>query len=315
MNIYHLTQNKILKDVSDSLSWYNEDNSYFILCLTKEIQMLQPIFHFDSNTIEECLTFDENIRFDSFENYDFISLNYFYFLDDKTFFEEINLYIGSNYIILVGQPKSTIIDEIEKYITQKINMMENPANELNRIYFWIFDRILSHFFSSLEHLEDKLQRLELDIIKNVDKKQFVEINKIRMQINQLKKYLRPLLYIGDQFLVNENGFINPNHLKYFKNIDIRMNKLYDYLSSLKEMGDQLLYLYESVLTSQTNDIVTRLTILALFFAPLTLITGIYGMNFEYMPELNWKYGYPLSLGIMFLLTLILYVIFKRKKWL
>lgn len=315
MNIYHLTKNTILKDISDNLSWYSNENSYFVLCFPKEVELLQPIFHFDSTTIEECLTFDESIRFDSFENYDFISLNYFYFLDNKTFFEEINLYIGSNYIIFVGEPKSPMINEIEKYIAQKINMMEKPADELNRIYFWIFDRILSHFFSSLEELEDKLQALESDIIKNLEKKQFVEINRIREQINQLRKYLRPLLYIGDQFLINENGFIRSNHLRYFKNIDIRMNKLYDYLSSLKEMGDQLLYLYESVLTSQTNDIVTRLTILALFFAPLTLITGIYGMNFKYIPELDWKYGYPIILGAMALLVIIIYIIFKIKKWL
>ncbi|WP_058484828.1 magnesium transporter CorA family protein [Defluviitalea phaphyphila] len=315
MNIYHLTQNKILKDIADNLSWYNKENSYFIICLTKEIKLLQPIFNFDICTDGRYLNIDENIRFDSFENYDFISLNSFHFLDNKIFFEEINLYIGVNYIILVGEPKSSIVYEIEKYIAQKLNMINTPSHELNRIYFWIFDRLLSHFFSSLELLEDRLQTLESNIIKNLEQKQFVEINSIREQINQLKKYLRPLLYIGDQILVNENGFIKPNHTKYFKNIDIRMNKLYDYLLSLKEMGDQLLYLYESVLTSQTNDIVTRLTILTIFFGPLNIITGIYGMNFKYMPGIEWKYGYPTVIIFMLILTILIYFIFKRKKWL
>lgn len=315
MYIYQLSQNKILANIKENLSWYNDSNKYFIICLTKEIEIIQPIFNFDPDTIEECLNFDESIRFDSFENYDFISLNYFYFLDNITFFEEINLYIGTNYIILVGEPKSSIINEIQKYVEQKINMITNPTDELNRIYFWIFDKIISNFFISLENLEDKLESIEASIIKRIDKKQFILINNMREQINQLRKYLRPLLYIGDQFLVNENGFIKSKHMRYFKNIDIRMNKLFDYLTSLKEMGDQLLYLYESVLTSQTNDIITRLTIITMFFGPLTIITGIYGMNFKYMPELDSKYGYPFVLCSMLFLSLFIFILFKKKKWL
>jgi len=314
MNIYNLEKD-IRINPHDNPAWFTDENNYFIICETTEVEYLQPIFAFDEGTIEECLRYDENIRFDTFENYDFISLNFFDFLDNQLVLEELNIYVGKNYIILVGEQESKIVVEIMKFVMNKLKMNSNYESIMNRVYFWIFDQIINGLFISLEKMEDRLQELEGEILKHVERKQFIEISKMREQINKGKKYLRPLLYIGEQISVNENNFINKKNLRYFRSIDVRLNKLYDFIVSLKEVGDQLVYLYDSSLASETNEIVTRLTTLAIFFGPLTVITGIYGMNFKYMPELELIYGYPLVLAFMALLTTTLYIIFKKKKWL
>ncbi|CAH2215063.1 magnesium transporter CorA family protein [Tepidibacter aestuarii] len=313
MHIYNITKN-IVYDNLQNIDLHSKDFKYFVICTSDEIISFQNIFNFDDETIQECLNIDENIRFEIFDNYDFISLNYFDVVNETIELEEVNLYIGHNYIILVGLNKTKIINEIENYINNRIQTIKNTEDILNKIYFWIFDYILKKLFYSLQELEDIIQELEHEIIINTHKDHFLQINKIREQLNKTLKHIRPLLYIGDQFLVNENKFISKNNLRFFKSIDTRINKLLDFTCYLKDIADKLIYLYDSSISTKTNDIATKLTIIAVFFAPLTVITGLYGMNFRYMPELNWVYGYPVILISMFLIIIVLYIIFKRKKW-
>ncbi|WP_158080427.1 magnesium transporter CorA family protein [Alkalithermobacter paradoxus] len=296
-------------------NWYNKEDSYFILCKEKEILNLQHIFEFEDDTIEECIYDDEKVRFESFKEYDFISLNNLSWENKNVILEEINIYIGYNYIILVGEQSGNEIEEIYDYISLKISNLTHEKKELNKIYFWIFDMILKNYINTLESVEEDILTLENNIINEIEKRYFSQINCIRQQMDKITKNLRALLYVGDQFMINENKFIKRENQRYFRNIDVRINKLYDFSISLKSRSDQLIYLHNSGLTSHTNDIATRLTVLAIFFGPLTVITGIYGMNFDYMPELHWIYGYQFTLGIMATLTIILYAVFKKKKWL
>ncbi|WP_099190314.1 magnesium transporter CorA family protein [Tepidibacter mesophilus] len=313
MYIHNILQNMIYDNL-ENLDWDNKQDKYFISCISDEIKKIQSIFNFDEETIQDCINIDENIRFEVFDNYDFISLNYFYIINKRIQLEEINLYIGENYVILVGLNNEKIVSDIKKYVNNKIQTIKTNEDILNKIYFWIFDYIVKQLFYNLQELEDIILKLEHEIIANIKKEQFLQINKTREQINKIAKYIRPLLYIGDQFLVNENKFIQKNNLRFFKSIDTRINKLSDFTFYLKDISDNLIYLYDSSIGIQTNDIATKLTIIALFFAPLTVITGIYGMNFKFMPELNWVYGYPFALFFMFVITLVIYIIFKRKKW-
>ena len=96
-------------------------------------------------------------------------------------------------------------------------------------------------------------------------------------------------------------------------LEIKFDKLYSFALSTRELADKLLDIYSSKVAEQTNDIITKLTLLTAISAPLTIITGIYGMNFKFMPELNLYYGYPLTIGIMFIIVLCGIIIFKIKK--
>lgn len=314
MRIFNVSTQRFV-DSHAQKNWYLKEYEYFLLCAPDEVEELQSIFPFDQETIEECRTVDENVRFDSFERYDFISLNHFFVQERELVLNEINLYVGANYVILIGDLASAVIEGIGRYVFQRLQMTQGDKQVLNKVYYWIFDRLLSDLALSLEDLDGALQTLETGIIEDVQKEHFKEIIHWREQVTRATKYLRPLLYIGDQFLVNENNFIYKEKMRYFKNIDVRINKLYDFAVSLKELSDQLIYLYDSSLTSKTNDIAHRLTVLAIFFGPLTVITGIYGMNFEYMPELRWVYGYPAVLGVMSLTIVVLFLVFRKKRWL
>lgn len=314
MQIYNLSKQPIVQEHARG-KWFAKDQSYFILCVGAEIKQLADMFKFDQGTIEECVNIDENVRFDSFEQYDFISLSYFYMKNQQIQVEEINLYISHNYVVVVIKENSSIGEEVKQYVFQKLWMNIAPEEKLNKVYFLILDKLVTNMFLTFECIEDQIQKVEEKVIRHVKKEYIKEISEVKCVANKVKKHLRPLLYIGDQILINENKFIRQETMRYFKNIDIRINKLYDFALDLRDMCNEVSYVYDTGLTAATNEIAARLTVGAIFFAPLTVITGIYGMNFDYMPELHWGVGYPLVLGVMALITMSMYIYAKKKKWL
>jgi magnesium transporter len=122
-------------------------------------------------------------------------------------------------------------------------------------------------------------------------------------------------YTGGEILMDENGLMGKRQLHYFRNIDTRLKKLYGFADSLYELSGEILHTYDSKLAIKMNETMGKLTVITLFFGPLTVITGIYGMNFDFMPELNWPAGYPLALAVMAAVSFLIYVVMKKKKWL
>ena len=153
--------------------------------------------------------------------------------------------------------------------------------------------------------------LEDEIMEGTDDEHILKINYIRSLTRILVKNTRPLLYLGDRILKDNFRYLKYNDMKRsnldnLQSIDFGIDKLYNFALSTRELADKLLDIYSSKVAEQTNDITA-------ISAPLTIITGIYGMNFKFMPELNLYYGYPLTIGIMFIIVLCGIILFKIKK--
>jgi magnesium transporter len=288
----------------------------FIVCRNSEVPLLQDIFDFDKNTVLDCTDLDESVRYASFEGYDFISLVHMEIERGDFVLREINLYISARYLVLVlpehGSPR---LAQTESAIFAVAENMTPRSGRINRLYFLAFQGLITDFSDMLEDLEDQMEALAESVADDSDTKYLAEIGRLRKMAYTAKKQLRALSYIGEQILIDENGLLDKRQIKYFRNIDTRLKKLYDFALSLYDLGGELLHTYDSKLTIKTNDIINKLTIITLFFGPLTVITGVYGMNFDFMPELRWQVGYPLTLLIMAIICVALYLIMKKKKWL
>jgi magnesium transporter len=293
-----------------------DSTELFVLCRSSEVPLLQEAFNFDEHTVLDCTDLDESVRYASYEGYDFISLVHMEIEGDDVALREINLYIAARYLVLVlTEHEGPRLKQIESSILTAAENMAPRTGRINRLYFLIFHSLMGDFSDMLETLEDQMETLSESITDDAGDKNLTEISRLRKMAYTAKKQLRALSYLGEQILIDENGLLDKKQIKYFRNIDTRLKKLYDFAESLYELGGELLHIYDSKLTIKTNEIVNKLTIITLFFAPLTVITGIYGMNFDFMPELNWKIGYPLILLIMASICLVLYLIMKKKKWL
>ena len=195
------------------------------------------------------------------------------------------------------------------------SIAENRKNPLAYLYYSIFDSLTSDFANALEELEDDMEALSETIEISADRNQCAEIGRLRKLAYTYKKLLRALSYIGGQISMDENKLIDGDYARYFRNIDTRLLRLYDFADNLFDFSHELLHTYDSRLSAQMNETVKKLTIITIFCAPLAVITGIYGMNFAHMPELNWVIGYPASLGLMALVSVVIYIVLKKKNWL
>lgn len=316
MIFYSLGKRELFEDERVDVKWKQEDR--FIIAEPHEVIDLKVIYDLDETTIVDCLNYDESIRHDVYPGYDFISLIYFFVSEEFLLYtNEMNLYAGENFCIWVlpKVKKFESLEQLKERVIQRIHQFSGENITLDRIYYFIWDEILRDYLGAIQFAEDRMSHLEDHMLKNhVDKDFFQVIRSIRKTTYNIKKIMRPILYIGDATLTNENGFIKKEHMRFFRSIDTRINKLYDFAFNLQEYANQMMSMYEGQIATQTNEVINKLTILTVFFTPLTIITGIYGMNFAYMPELSWKFGYLYAFGIMFFVLLIIYLIMKRNKW-
>ncbi|MDR2751642.1 MAG: magnesium transporter CorA family protein [Clostridiales bacterium] len=316
MKLYDFTANHA-KESSVFPNGFNTSQDLFIICNTQEVPAISNVFSFDPGTVVNCTDLDESVRYTSFEGYDFISLVHMEKKGKDFVLREINIYIAHRFMVLaMPMHDSERLKALESKMIKAAELMLGRVEpkRVIRLYFLLYNGLLADLSDMLESLEDEMESLTEQITKGAEEELLNEISRLRKMAYTAKKQLRALSYLGTQIIMDDNRLIDKKQLKYFRNIDMRLKKLYDFAENLYDLSGELLYTYDSKLSIKMNDMVDKLTTLTLFFGPLTVITGIYGMNFAHMPELDWKLGYPMAIGIMVLISAALYVFFKRKKW-
>ena len=186
---------------------------------------------------------------------------------------------------------------------------------LERFIYDFLDQIIKDDLRLMEKYEMELDGVEQKILSEAEDLSSGRVNEIRSDIRDLRIHYEQLIDMGQEFEENENGFFKPENLRYFRLFLNRMARLHDTSTFLRDYTVQLRDLYKAHLDIRQNRIMTVLTVVTSIFLPLTLIVGWYGMNFRYMPELEWKWGYPVIIGISILIVAASLLFFRKKKWL
>ena len=313
MKGYDLVENKAFESHVPELS---SESQLLVICNSSELYNLLDVFGWDKDTVDECANLDEKVRFTNYDGYDFISIIYAEIEGDTVAQREVNLFFSKNYLTLVlpetpGVSLSHLSDKLWGAIPWAVS---RPA-PLAYLYYVVFDNLASYYSDSLERLESRIESLSETIETRPSREHLLKIVPTRKMSYTYKKLLRALSYVGDQVLMDEHSFLDSSQHRYFRDVDTRLAKLYDFADNLYVMSNDLLNLYDSKSSVQMNETVNKLTMITLFFGPPTVIAGIYGMNFINMPELEWYYGYPATLGLMLAVSTAIYLILKKKKWL
>ncbi|MDR1558988.1 MAG: magnesium transporter CorA family protein [Clostridiales bacterium] len=288
----------------------------FAVCRAGEVPPLSKRFGWDESTTIDCIDLDETVRYTSYDRYDFISLIYIEPEDGTVIQREINLFFSKQYLVLVLPERSgSRLEQLETELYQSAESAGTRPNKLARLYYLVFSGLAADYSDTLEELEDKMEALAESVSRDAEESQIEEIGRLRKSAYTAKKILRALSYIGEDILIDENRLLDKRLNHYFRGIDTRLKKLYDFADSLYELSGELLHTYDSKLAIKMNETVNKLTVITLFFGPLTVITGIYGMNFTHMPELDWQAGYPIALAVMALVSMGIYAALKKRKWL
>ncbi len=200
-----------------------------------------------------------------------------------------------------------------------INAVRNTKRwklpSLERFIYDFLDQIVIDDLRLMEKYERELDAIEKKIMDGDDKFPSSRLNEIRSDIRDLRIHYEQLMDLGQELEENENNFFKPENLRYFRMFLNRMARLHDNSTSLRDYTVQLRDLYQAHIDIKQNRIMTVLTVVTTIFMPLTLIVGWYGMNFKFMPELEWRWGYPVVIAVCILIALGSLLFFKKKKWL
>ncbi|MBQ6104406.1 MAG: magnesium transporter CorA [Lachnospiraceae bacterium] len=185
---------------------------------------------------------------------------------------------------------------------------------IERFIYDFLEGILTGDLIMLERYEKEMDAMEDRILSGDLSGTMERLVDIRSELLDLRTHYEQLVDLGSELEENENGFFQTKNLRFFRLFIERVERLQSIVTSLREHTMQVRDLYHSQLEVKQNRNMSFLTIIATIFTPLTLITGWYGMNFKYMPELDWPYSYPIVFGVCILIASTILIILKKKKW-
>ena len=185
---------------------------------------------------------------------------------------------------------------------------------LERFLYDFLEQIIAPDLARLEELEQTLEKLEDQILSGEAEPVLSRLNNIRGDLLDLNLHYGQLLDLGLELEENENGFFAEDNLRYFHLFAARAERLRDTVNNMREYTVQLRDLIQTRIDVKQNRIMTLLTVVTTIFTPLTLLTGWYGMNFRYMPELEQRWGYPAVIALSLAIALGCLAYFKKKKW-
>jgi len=186
---------------------------------------------------------------------------------------------------------------------------------LERFLYDFLEQIVDQDLAIMERYEKELDHIEDTVLSSEGEGDLIRVNDIRSDIRELLVHYEQIIDLTQELEENENGFFDEDRLRYIHLFMNLMARRYDSAVSLRDHTMQVRDLYNAQLEVRQNRIMTLLTVVTTIFMPLTLIAGWYGMNFRYMPELNWRLGYPAVIAVSVAVIVFCLVLFKRKKWL
>lgn len=242
--------------------------------------------------------------FESFKDYDIIAFDWY---NIKNINED-----ASKIIVYIDRDDLFYICENERSYNAAISFFENSdSNEISMYNF--FDNLLKGSTKYLEDFEDKVSKIDESIMKGIKKNNREKIIKLRYEVLRLKKYYEQFDFAFEELKLNDNDLLSDDCLKYFNILKNRSKRFVSMVSNLKEYVTQVRESYQAQIDIEQNKLMKLFTVVTSIFLPLTLITGWYGMNLK-MPEYDWELGYLFVIAIFIIVSIIWYIIFKKKKF-
>lgn len=306
---------QLLKDGLKQISFDEINNSNITVCYIsfQEFKNIYQKLNIDDQIIFECNNNNKNLRntFETYDNYSFGILNIRNIKDITKEYGRIGFFLMNNLLCII------LLNEENNMITNNINDILNKITinyTFERIISTILEQLISGSFDTLEYFEKKIINIEKEVFKKeINKNLNIVIFSIKKELTIYKRYFEYILNFINNLKADENDIFNNTNLRYINNLEDKLIRLSNNTQYLIESTIHLRETYQSAIDYYQNKTIKLLTIITSIFMPLTLITGWYGMNFVYMPEIYFKYSYPCIILLAILIIIICIIFFKKRK--
>ena len=295
----------------DSCSWININGVHD----TNIIERLGKKFDIHPIVLDDIVNIGQRSKFDNFDKYIFIVLKMFY-IKEKTneiIAEQISFILGDKFVISFQEEEGDVFD----FVRDKIRKSKGRIRKMKSDYllYALIDAIIDGYFIVIEKLGEDIESLEEKLIKNPGTETLLTIHSLKMEMIFLRKSIWPLREVMSAMAREESVLISKDVVFFVRELYDHVIQVMDTVEAFRDMVSGMLEIYLSSLSNKMNEVMKVLTIIATIFIPLTFVAGIYGMNFKFMPELEWKFGYIMFWGIIFSIGLLMVIYFRKKKWL
>lgn len=291
----------------DQVNWINLDGLNL-----ETIEKLQTHFNLHSLLIEDVLN-DQRPKAEEFDDYFFFTLKMLYRIDDTDIdYEQISFVLGRNFLLSFQEKEGDLFDGFRERI--RLDQGKVRKKQADYLMYRLIDIIVDNYYNVLDRIGDLIEETEDTVYENPTNETFHKIQLLKKELIYLRKALYPLREALGKIVKGESDFICDETLRYFADVYDHVAHLIDSLDTYKDLTSSLLDIHINAMNTRMNEVMKVLTVISTIFMPLTFVVGVYGMNFDFMPELNWKYGYFAVWGVMAVIVVAMLAFFRRKKW-
>ena len=262
---------------------------------------------------EDILNTQQRPKMEEFDEHLFMVLKIPKLAGDGLELEQISLVLGGGFVLAFCEDVSSPIQLVEKRLMLPKSRLRRMGPDY--LCYALCDAVVDSFYPVVETLAEQIEAMEKQILENPSNELLATINAQRGLIQELRKAARANREVVEDLQTTEVELVQETTIPYIRDVCDHALQVIESIDSLKESLANLLDVYQNAMSNRLNEVMKVLTIIATLFIPLTFLAGLYGMNFKHMPELDIKWAYPLLLGIMFLLIVVMLSFFRRKKWL
>jgi len=307
-----------IKNVADALKYQKKDTVTWLnidgLHNPAVMQEIANSFHFDQLVLAQVMDTQARPKVQEFDNCILLSIKMLQQQEETGLItvENLSLIITESVLISFQESKGDVFEPVRERIRKQKKRIRNGGTDY--LMFALLDVVVDNYIYIISLLGEKIEMLEEKLVLQPNQSVIDEINRYKRELNFLRKNIKPAREMILSMSKIESDLIYESTNVHLKELLDNINQATDSSDSYREILSDQLNIYHTTISSKLNDIMKFLTIFSVIFIPLTFIAGIYGTNFEVLPELHFQYSYFIMLGTMFVLAIGMLIYFRRKKW-
>jgi len=296
---------------TDSVTWINVNGLKHI----DQIENIGKQYELHPLVLEDIVNTTQRPKIDEYDKYLFLVLKMLYYdKDENIVIEQVSFVLGKNYVITFQESEDDVFDAIRERLRFSNGRIRGLKSDY--LMYALIDAVVDNYFSIIETLGNKIEDLETELFAGQAKDSInIDVQQLKREILKVRRAIFPLREIINRIEKGEHPLIYERTITYYRDIYDHLIQVSENIDIYREMIWGLMDMYMTTMSNKMNEVMKVLTIMSSIFIPLTFLAGIYGMNFEFIPELKYRHGYFVLLGVMLLLFIGLLFYFKRKKWL
>lgn len=295
---------------SKTISWVNMDGLHNV----KLMEELAAVFQLETNILSDVMNPSVRPKVQEFENGIFITIKMLEYKEaiENLTVENLSIIITDNTLISFQEEPGDVFEPVRDRIHKHKNKIRTSGPDY--LAFALLDVVVDNYIYIIGQLGDRIESLEENMTNDPKAELLDRINVFKRELNFIRKNIKPAKEMILTLAKMESEFIKDENHLHFKELQDNINEATELSDSYREILYDQLNIYHTMVSSKLNDIMRILTVFSVIFIPLTFIVGVYGTNFDNLPELHWRNGYFIMWGIMISLTLVMLWFFKRRKW-